>query len=123
ASVEYLLKGPGRAIWQSLFRRHPMADRFPRAFWRSSRNCWFVQLGKRQVTLHPERDEAFRMYHALMSRVEHEGPKIIGSDPPVVEVLDTFLEWAEANGSPRTFAWRKENLEVFAKSVSPDSAL
>jgi integrase len=94
-----------------------MAARFPRPFWRSSRNCWFVQLGKRQVKLHADRDEAFRMYHALMSRVEHEEPKIIGSDPPVVEILDAFLEWAEANSTPRTFAWRQENIQLFAKSI------
>jgi hypothetical protein len=40
-----------------------MPVRFPRPFWRSSRNCWFVQLGKKQVRLDPDRDEAFRMYH------------------------------------------------------------
>jgi integrase len=100
-----------------------MAARFPRPFWRSSRNCWFVQLGKRQVKLHPDRDEAFRMYHALMSRVEAEEPRVLSSDPPVVEVLDAFLEWAEANSTPRTFAWRKDNIQVFAKSIPRNLAV
>ncbi len=94
-----------------------MAARFPRPFWRSSRSCWFVQLGKKQVKLHADRDEAFRMYHVLMQREEPAEPQIISSDPPVVEVLDAFLEWAEQNGTPRTFAWRKENLQTFTSSI------
>jgi hypothetical protein len=93
-----------------------MAVRFPRPFWRASRNCWFVQLGKKQIKLDPDREEAFRMYHTLMQREDPE-PVVIASDPPVVEVLDAFLEWAEHNGTPRTFAWRKENLETFARSI------
>jgi hypothetical protein len=34
-----------------------------------------------------------------------------------VEILDAFLEWAATNGAPRTYQWRKENLQTFARSI------
>jgi hypothetical protein len=27
-------------------------------FWRDARNCWYVQIGKKQIKLYPDRDEA-----------------------------------------------------------------
>ena len=30
--------------------------------------CWYVQVGGKQIKLHPDREEAFRLYHALMER-------------------------------------------------------
>ena len=94
-----------------------MSARYPRPFWWKVRECWYVQLGKKQIKLHPDKDEAFRQYHTLMQQQPEEKPQILASDPPVVEVLDAFLDWAEKNNSPRTFAWRKENLQVFTKSI------
>lgn len=93
-----------------------MPARYPRPFWRSSKSCFFVQLGKKQIRLDPDKDEAFRMYHALMQRDEQE-PLAIGTDPPVVEVLDAFLGWASGNSSPKTYKWRKDNLTTFATSI------
>lgn len=40
--------------------------RFPKPWWRSERNAWFVQVGRRQVNLGPDREEAFAKYHELM---------------------------------------------------------
>lgn len=38
----------------------------------------------------------------------------------MVEILDAFLLWAVANSSPKTYKWRKENLETFGKSMPRD---
>ena len=37
-------------------------------FWRSERNCWYVQNGSTQVRLSPEKDEAWRLWHEFMAR-------------------------------------------------------
>lgn len=94
-----------------------MPRRYPQPFWRSGCNCWHVQIGKKQVRLDPDRDEAFRMYHAMMQQPGSAQATAIRPDPPVVEILDTFLDWAEKNSTPRTFEWRKDNLQTFADSI------
>jgi hypothetical protein len=35
-------------------------------FFRTARNGWFLQLGKGQINLGPDRDEALKQYHWLM---------------------------------------------------------
>ena len=37
--------------------------KFPKPFFRSARNCWYVQLGKEQVRLDPDEQAAFKLYH------------------------------------------------------------
>ena len=55
-------------------------------------------LRTKQIKLHPDRDEAFRLYHERMSKPPEEQTK---TNPvpsgQVVEVLDAFLEWARKN--------------------------
>jgi integrase len=93
-------------------------EQHPEPFWRSARNCYYVQIGKRQIRLDEDRDEAWRLYHELMARPPEE-PQVVtyGQQSRVVDVIDTFLEWAETNNSPKTFQWRKENLQTFAQSI------
>ncbi len=75
-----------------------------------------------QVRLSPDEDEAWRLYHELMARPPEEPATVavLARQPLVVEVIDEFLEWAKANNSPKTYAWRKENLQAFAKSIPRD---
>jgi hypothetical protein len=89
-------------------------------FWRSDRACYYVQHGTRQIRLSPEKDEAWRLWHEFMARPP-EQPKIIryGQQSLVVEILDAFLDWALTNSSPRTYAWRQENIQIFARSIPP----
>ena len=44
----------------------------PEPFWRSERNCWFVQIGKKQHRLDPDESTAWRLYHELMARPPEE---------------------------------------------------
>lgn len=88
-------------------------------FWRSDRSCYYVQQGTRQRRLSPDKDEAWRMWHELMAKPPEEraAAPLVSADPLVVEILDAFLTWAEANSSPKTFKWRKENLQAFTSSI------
>jgi hypothetical protein len=43
-----------------------MPRKHPQPFWRAERTCYYVQIGKKQHRLDPDRDEAFRLYHELI---------------------------------------------------------
>jgi hypothetical protein len=44
---------------------------FPKPFFRTARNAWFVQIGDRQIKLAADKDEAFTRYHELMAKPTH----------------------------------------------------
>lgn len=98
-----------------------MPRKHPQPFWRDARQCYFVQIGKKQVRLSPDRDEAFRLYHDLMSRPAEQPPAAVAPESPhlVVEIFDEFLEWAAKHKAPRTYAWYKENIQCFIDRMPP----
>jgi hypothetical protein len=53
-------------------------DQHSEPFWRAARQCWYVQIGKTQKRLHPDREEAYRLYHENMS----SAPKRRLEEPP-----------------------------------------
>ena len=88
---------------------------FPKPFFKKSRRCWYVQLDRRQHKLSPDKDEAFRMYHQLMSQpCERHVP----SDS-LAAIVDAFLEWSQKNRSPDTYEWYRYRLERFVRTY-PD---
>jgi integrase len=94
--------------------------RHPQPFWREFTHCWYVQLGKKQIRLSPDRDEAFRIYYELMSRgrkAEPFSPALASS--LVVEVLDAFLDWCGRHKARRTYEHYRENIQRFATRIPP----
>lgn len=95
-----------------------MPKKRPEPFWRAERNCFYVQIGKKQVRLAPEEDAAWRLYHELMAKPqESRTAPPTGAGLQVVAVLDAYLEWAEHNREPRTYSWYRDHLQVFAESI------
>lgn len=98
-----------------------MPRRYPQPFWREFTQCWYVQVGKKQIRLSPDKDEAFRLYHEIMGR----GPGGIPSSPAVsaahsplvVEVLDRFLDWCQRTNARRTYEFYRENIQRFASRI------
>ncbi|MGD0141457.1 MAG: hypothetical protein ABSD28_21580 [Tepidisphaeraceae bacterium] len=80
---------------------------FPKPFFRSSRNAWFVQIGSRQIKLHADKDQAFARYHQLMA-----APEQLPVAPPktelVVVVVDAFLDFVQKHLAPDTFRWYRD---------------
>jgi integrase len=94
--------------------------RHPQPFWREFTRCWYVQIGKKQVRLSPDRDEAFRLYYELMSRGQDHQPALSAPTPTrVVEVLDAFLDWCSRNKATRTYEHYRENIQRFVMRIPP----
>ena len=90
-------------------------------WWRKQTGCYYVQVDGKQVRLAPELDEAWRLYHELMSGKPEEPPRPspAGKDagPLVLDVLEAFLEWAEKNKAPLTFRAYRRRLQHFIDSL------
>jgi integrase len=98
-----------------------VSNKFPKPFFRSARACWYVQLGKQQVKLHPDEHEAFKLYHELMAqraRPVAERPVDEGG-LAAAELFDKYLDWCARYRKPRTFAWYQDHLQSFLSSL-PD---
>lgn len=97
-----------------------MPRRHPQPFWRDFAKCWYVQIGKKQHRLSPDRDEAFRIYHKMMS--DGAGPAPAPAVPAimtVVEVIDRFLAWAEVNRAPLTYEAYQQRLQNLIDAIPP----
>jgi integrase len=96
--------------------------RFPVPFYRSARKCWFVQLGKKQIRLHPDETEARRLYHELMaahSQLKTTTEYHLPVDAiTVAEVFDKFLVWTKKHRAERTFQWYQDHLQSFLDHAS-----
>ena len=89
--------------------------KFPKPFFRTARNAWFVQVAGKQVNLGPDQDAAFRSYHKLMGRPKADPPPI--RTDTVLAVLDAFLDWCQKNKASRTYDWYRDYLESFARTM------
>jgi hypothetical protein len=94
-----------------------MPKKRPEPFWLEQALCYYVQIGKQQVRLDLDEQNAWRLYHELMARPPDE-QKPSGPGLLAVEVLDAFLGWIQGNKAARTYEWYRENIQRFA-AVSP----
>lgn len=92
-------------------------SRFPQPFFRAPRNRWYVQIGKKQINLGPDKEKAFAEYHRLMSR-----PEQMEVDATlVVGILDAFLTWEKGKRAKRTYDDHKWHIQRFIDAL-PDAA-
>lgn len=90
----------------------------PKPFWREFTKCWYVQIGKKQVRLDPDREEAYRRYHEIMARKPEEPlEEKPASGQLVIQVLDTFLDWVKANKAEKTYTWHKNHIQAFCDDI------
>lgn len=86
--------------------------RFPKPFFRAQTQSWYVQLGKQQINLGPDKNAALDQYNFLMA-----GRADLTPSTPAVYLLDRFLEWASRNLKPKTYGWYKGFLQSFAEHI------
>jgi integrase len=76
--------------------------KFPKPFFRKAKQAWYLQLGKRQISLGADRDQAFKRYQEILL---HEGGQITapGVALSVAQVCDLFLDWCQRHNEPSTY--------------------
>lgn len=89
-------------------------------FWRSDRQCYYVQHGTRQIRLSPDKEEAWRKWHEFMAKPPEPEPIFVpGPDTQVVEILDAFLDWCSRHKAPRTYDWYRDFFRHFVSTLPP----
>jgi integrase len=90
--------------------------RFPKPFFRSSKNCWYVQFGKAQRSLGTaDEAEALEQYKALLAEQDAQ-PKSVRGDAKVWQCFDLFLDHVEENHAERTYELYKSVLKHAARN-------
>jgi integrase len=92
-------------------------SRFRKPFFKKSHDCWYVQIEGRQVRLSKDRDEAFLLYHKMMSEAKKaarfqtpqqpEGPLTLG------KLWDRYLKVVSKDLAPKTIGWYIEKVLPF----------
>lgn len=103
------------------------SSKFPKPWFRKSRNQWYVQIDGVQRSLGPDKTEAFREYHRMMAAPPSErptapkgdNPLVYDPDPVVIAVVDQFLVWASVNYKRSTYEWYAWRLNSFAREIPP----
>jgi integrase len=95
----------------------PRMKKVPEPFWRTERNCWFVQIGKKQHRLDPDEETAKRLYHELMSRPPDMPVVKAGPSAFVVEILDAFLDWTKKRHAEKTYTWHRDHVQTFVAGI------
>ena len=86
--------------------------KFPKPFFRKAKHAWYLQLGKRQISLGPDRDKAFERYQEILL---HERGQISAHNSALTaaQVSDLFLDWCQRHNEPRTYDFYKKFLQDF----------
>jgi integrase len=94
---------------------------YPKPFFRAPRGLWYVQINGKQFNLGPDKDAAFKAYHALMQQTEKlTAVTTAAAKALVVVIVDDFLDWYEKHRSLDTYRWYKDRLQLFLNTIPPD---
>ena len=89
--------------------------KFPKPWYRKSRDAWFVTLDGQQVKLGKTKDEALKRYHDLMAKPRTP----VVPTGSVLAIIDAFLDWCAKHRAGDTYEWYQSRLERFARAY-PD---
>lgn len=83
--------------------------KFPKPWFRPSRNTWFVTLGGRQINLGPDKNAAFERYKALLAKPRQAH----ATSDSLAGIIDAFLEWTQKHRAAETYEWYRYRLQRF----------
>jgi integrase len=88
--------------------------RQPKPWFRNDKNAWYVQIGKRQISLGKDQDEAFRRYHRLMAEEGLvESLSRTRTEWQVTLICDLYLEHSSRRHKPATYDLNRLRLQDF----------
>lgn len=85
--------------------------RQPKPFFRKSKGAWYLQIGKRQISLGRDKKAAWQRYHEIMA---DEQP-FKESTVTVAALFERYLGWVQKNRKPSTYDKVRHLLSRFAK--------
>lgn len=87
--------------------------RQPKPFFRKQTQSWYVQLGRRQISLGRDCKQAWQAYHELMAReaAVHEHPVT------VAELCELYLEWCQQRRDPGTYEKNRRYVRSFVDEI------
>ena len=88
--------------------------KFPKPWFRPSRNTWFVTLDGQQINLGPDRNAAFERYKTLLANPR----KVRTTTDSLARVVDAFLEWTQKHRAAETYEWYRYRLQRFIERHS-----
>lgn len=83
--------------------------KFPKPWFRASRNAWFVTLDGRQHELGPDRNVAFDLYRSLLAA----SPEQRDGSQRLALLIDRYLEWCSKHRAPDTYRFYRDLLQKF----------
>ena len=83
-------------------------------WYRKEKACWYVWRNGQRVRLHPEKDEAFRIWHRMEAGI---GPASI-QGPTVSELIDAYLADMAARSKPSTILSKRKVLVPFHEGTT-----
>ncbi len=86
--------------------------KFPKPFFRKAKQAWYLQLGKRQISLGADREQAFKRYQEI---ILHERGQISAQNSALTtaQLCDLFLDWCQRHNEPTTYDFYKKFQQDF----------
>ncbi len=88
---------------------------FPHPWFRKSKNCWYVQMAGKQISLGPDKKKAMAKYRQLL---QAKGIGDADDTITVHELADAYAAWIKDNRAPTTYKFRKIVLNTLKRHIS-----
>ncbi len=98
--------------------------RVPKPWYWKQRKVWCVYIDGKKHILHPDREEAHRLFHAIMAKPPEEGHATVASGS-VMEITEAFMDYTKLHRAAATYEWYQKRLDRFIKiaGVEPVTSL
>ncbi|MEM9657743.1 MAG: site-specific integrase, partial [Planctomycetota bacterium] len=87
--------------------------RIPKPFFRKQTQSWYVQIGKKQVNLGRDEQDAWDQYHKIMAQRD----SVDVPDDAVCNLLNHYLGWLKKNRAEATYKKCRFHLRKFAQYI------
>jgi len=91
----------------------------PKPFFRKFTQTWYVQIGRKQINLGPDKKQAWSRYTTLMASQE----QIEAETTAVVELFNRYLDWLSKNRSAGAYDLARRYLSSFARTFPKSLAI
>lgn len=90
--------------------------KFPKPWYRPSRDMWYVTLDGIQHKLDSDQQKAFEKYKLLLNQPNSARRVAIHSDT-VISAIEKFLGWCQEHRAKDTYEWYRWRLQQFVDSI------